>query len=78
MPNGKTWRQVYAPRIADMIKEMRSQGKSAKEMKKALSAANPGQYRHMKKTWVNEYMIQLGLSRRKGKKPDIRDQPKLF
>lgn len=63
MPKGKTWRELYAPRIAGIIKE--NEGKSVKELKKILSEANPGQYGHMKKTWANEYMIQLGLSKRK-------------
>lgn len=78
MPKGKTWRELYAPRIAAIIKE--NDGKSVKELKKILKEANPGQYGHMKKTWSNEYMIQLGLSRRKGsgfQKPD-KNQQNLF
>lgn len=78
MPKGKTWREVYAPQIAAMIAEMNQHGKSLKEMKKAIREANPGYYGHHKKIWANEYMIQLGLSRRKGIKPDVREQPKLF
>ena len=62
----KTWRQVYAPRIAKIIKD--NEGKSVKEIKKILQEANPGQYGWMIKTWANEYMCQLGLSKRKGKK----------
>ena len=80
MPNGKTWRQFYAPRIAAMISAMKAEGKTIKEMKKILSEANPGQYGHMRKTWANESWIQLGLSRRKRtgyQKPDA-DQQKLF
>jgi hypothetical protein len=65
MKKGKTWRQIYAPMIAQIIKE--NDGKSVNELKKILQAANPGQYKHMKKTWANEYMIQLGLSKNKVK-----------
>jgi hypothetical protein len=61
----QTWRQYYAPKIAKIIED--NKGKSIKELKKILQEANPGQYGHMIKTWANEYMIQLGLSRRKGK-----------
>lgn len=77
MPKGKTWRELYAPRIAKMIAEMKAEGKTVKEMKKKLQESNPGQYGHMIKTWANEYMIQLGLSRRKKsgfEKPDERQQ----
>jgi hypothetical protein len=59
----KTWRDTYAPQIAKMIAE--NKGKSIKEIKKILCDANPGQYGHMKKTWANEYMRQLGLSKKK-------------
>lgn len=59
----KTWRQLYAPRIAEIIKA--NEGKSVKELKKILCDANPGQYGHMKKTWANEYMKQLGLGKSK-------------
>ena len=61
----KTWRQYYAPQIAQIIKD--NEGKSVKELKKILCAANPGEYGHMKKTWANEYMRQLGLSKTKSK-----------
>lgn len=71
-----TWRQYYAPKIAQIIKE--NEGKSIKELKKILKEANPGQYGHMKKTWANEYMIQLGLSGRKKADPDTKEHPKLF
>ena len=60
-----TWRQIYAPRIAKIIKQ--NEGKSLKELKKILQDANPGYYGHHRKTWANEYMIQLGLSKKKGK-----------
>lgn len=62
----KTWRQIYAPMIAKIIKD--NQGKSVKELKKILQEANPGQYGWMIKTWANEYMCQLGLGKRKNKK----------
>jgi len=58
-----TWRQAYAPRIAKIIED--NKDKSVKELKKILQEANPGQYGHMRKTWANEYMIRLGLSRKK-------------
>jgi hypothetical protein len=58
-----TWREHYAPIIAKIIEDNKE--KSTKMLKKILSEANPGQYGHMRKTWANEYMIQLGLSKRK-------------
>lgn len=71
----KTWRQHYAPKIAAKIAEMKAEGKAVKEMKKILCDMNPGRYGHMRKTWANEYMIQLGLSRgKKYKKPDENQQ----
>ena len=70
-----TWRQAYAPRIAKIIED--NKDKSTKELKKILQEANPGQYGHMRKTWANEYMIQLGLSKRKGKGYQIPDKHKL-
>ena len=63
MAAGKTWRQYYAPIIAKIIED--NKGKTVKELKKILCDANPGTYGHHKKTWANEYMIQLGLSKRK-------------
>lgn len=74
MPKNKTWRQVYSPKIAEMISMMKSEGRSVKEMKKILCDANPGEYGHMKKTWASEYMRQLGLSKRKGKSQDAGTQ----
>lgn len=73
-----TWRQYYSTRIAEIIKK--HEGKSIPELKKILQGANPGQYRHMQRAWANEYMIQLGLSRKKGggyHKPDS-NQQKMF
>jgi len=74
----QTWRQYYAPKIAKIIED--NKGKSIKELKKILQEANPGQYGHMIKTWANEYMIQLGLSRRKGTgyHPPDKNQKELF
>lgn len=70
-----TWRQYYAPKIAAKISEMKAEGKTVKEMKKILCDMNPGQYGHHRKTWANEYMIQLGLSiGKKYKKPDQKQQ----
>lgn len=60
-----TWRQYYAPMIAKIIADNRD--KELKELKKILQDANPGIYNHMRKTWANEYMVQLGLSRPKTK-----------
>lgn len=72
-----TWRQTYAPRIAEIIKE--NEGKSIKELKRILQEANPGYYGWHKKTWANEYMIQLGLSKKKGKRiEETKNQTKLF
>ena len=76
MPKEITWRQLYAPRIAEIIKE--NEGKPLKELKKILCDANPGQYGHMRKTWSNEYMKQLGLSRVKKEVEGIKQQTKLF
>ena len=59
----KTFRQIYAPQIAAIIKD--NEGKPIKELKKILQSANPGPYGHHKKTWSNEYMRQLGLSKKK-------------
>ena len=75
MSKTKTWRQIYAPRIAQIIKE--NEGKTVKELKKILCDANPGPYGHHRKTWANEYMIQLGLSKKK-KKVDTTNQQQLF
>ena len=73
----KTWRQYYAPQIAAIIKS--NEGKSVKELKKILCDANPGMYGHHKKTWANEYMIQLGLSKKKkGHRADPKNQSELF
>lgn len=65
----KTWRQYYAPQIAIIIKE--NEGKTVKELRKILCAANPGEYGHMKKIWANEYMRQLGLGKQKVKNKSV-------
>lgn len=69
-----TWRQYYAPRIAQIIAD--NKGKTIPELKRILQDANPGQYGHHKKTWANEYMRQLGLSKKSPKVP--KEQTKLF
>jgi len=71
-----TWREYYAPRIAEIIRM--NKGKSVKELKKILCDANPGQYGHHRKTWSNEYMRQLGLSKDKSKYKEAINQQKLF
>jgi len=71
-----TWRQYYAPIIDGIIKE--NEGKSLKELKKILHEANPGQYGHHKKTWANESMKQLGLSKKKSKFKEALNQTNLF
>lgn len=71
-----TWRQLYAPRIAQIIAD--NKGKSMPELKKILQNANPGQYKWMQKVWANEYMCQLGLSKRKKGGKDLKEHPKLF
>jgi predicted transcriptional regulator len=53
----KTWRQEYAPIIYQIIQE--NKGKTGKELKRILSDANPGEYKHMQGIWANEYMRQL-------------------
>ena len=73
---GKTWRQIYAPRIAKIIEE--NKDKPPKELKKILSNANPGYYGHHRKTWANEYMKQLGLSKKKSDYKVTKDQLNLF
>jgi hypothetical protein len=70
-----TCRKEYAPIISGIIKE--NAGKSVQELKKLLQEANPGPYGHHKKIWANEYMRQLGLSRKKPAN-DIKEQTKLF
>lgn len=60
-----TWRQTYAPQIAKIIADNRD--KELKELKKILQNSNPGIYGHHKKMWANEYMRQLGLSKKKKK-----------
>lgn len=72
----KTWRQYYAPKIAAIIADCQHEGKSVKEIKKILSQANPGQYGHHKKTWANEYMRQLGLSKKKSDFVEMKKNPK--
>lgn len=74
---GKTWRQHYAPLISKEIQRMKGCGMTVKEMKKELSKMNPGYYGHARKIFANEYMIQLGLSRR-AKVSKTNNQPKLF
>lgn len=59
----KTWRQHYQPIIADLIAKHKDL--PTKELKKILCKANPGQYGHHKKVWANEYMRQLGLSKKR-------------
>jgi hypothetical protein len=71
-----TWREIYAPRISKIIAD--NKGKSVKELKKILQDANPGQYGFMIKTWANEYMCQLGLSRRKSAPKVPKEQQRLF
>lgn len=71
-----TWRQYYAPQIAKIIAD--NTGKPIKEIKKILCDANPGPYGHMKKTWANEYMRQLGLSKKKSKYNDQKNQLSLL
>ena len=58
-----TWREHYAPQIAQIIKE--NEGKSTKELRVILYKANPGYYGHMKKIWSDESLKQLGLKKRK-------------
>lgn len=62
---GKTWREHYAPKIAEIIKE--NAGKDVKEIRRILYRANPGQYGHMRKIWSDESLKQLGLKKRKPK-----------
>jgi hypothetical protein len=77
-----TWRNYYAPKIAEIIKE--NEGLSVKELRKILYKANPGQYGHMKKIWSDESLKQLGLKKRKpryaGYVPDLpnENQTELF
>lgn len=72
----KTYRQHYAPIIAKIISD--NEGKSIKEIKKILCDANPSYYGHHKKTWANEYMRQLGLSKKKSTFIKQTAQTKLF
>lgn len=72
----KTCRQKYAPVIANIIND--NKDKTTKELKKILCDANPGYYGHHKKTWANEYMRQLGLSKKKSNINDTKQQLKLL
>lgn len=65
MAKGKTWREHYAPMIAEIIKE--NEGKDVKEIRRILYRSNPGYYGHMKKIWSDESLKQLGLKKRKPK-----------
>jgi hypothetical protein len=76
MSKQPTWREVYAPKIAKIIED--NKGKDLKELKKILCAANEGAYGHHKKTWANEYMRQLGLSKKKSKIVIAKGQTNLF
>lgn len=77
-----SWREYYAPQIAEIIKE--NEGKEVKVIKKILSTSNPGQYGHMKKIWSDESLKQLGLKpiKKRGisykEQIAIENQPKLF
>jgi len=76
-----SWREYYAPQIAEIIKE--NECKEIKVIKKILSSNNPGQYGHMRKIWSDESLKQLGLKKRKliGRSQieiDIKNQQKLF
>jgi len=72
----KTWRQNYAPRIAKIIAD--NSHLDQKALKKLLCDSNPGQYGHMRKTWANEYMRQLGLSKKRSTVNDGKTQLKLL
>jgi hypothetical protein len=62
-----TWREAYAPRIAEIIKNETAAGKTVKHIKKILSSNNPGPWGHQKKIWSDESLKQLGLKKRKVK-----------
>lgn len=65
MPKGKTWREYYAPLIKEIIDRETANGKTVKQIRVILYKANPGYYGHMKKTWSDESLKQLGLKKRK-------------
>lgn len=73
-----TWRQYFAPKIAQIISDCQHKGKSLKETKKILCNANPGPYGHHRKIWANEYMRQLGLSKKKTIHKEQEKQTKLW
>ena len=58
-----TWREHYAPKIKAIIDA--NKDKTVKELRRILYKANPGQYTHMKRTWSDESLKQLGLKKRK-------------
>lgn len=75
----KTWREHYAPQIAEIIKEEKANGKTVKQIKKILSSNNPGPWGHQKKIWSDESLKQLGLKKRKSKQQVINiNQKSLF
>ena len=61
----KTWREIGAPLIRATIKA--NEGKSLKEIKKALREAYPWGERamHPYKIWCDEVRVQLGTKKRK-------------
>jgi hypothetical protein len=60
-----TWRDSCRPLIAKTIKE--NEGKSLKEIKKALREVYPWGQRamHPYKIWCDEVKVQLGLKKKK-------------
>lgn len=76
----KSWRDRCRPIIARVLAE--NQGKSEKEIRKALKDAYPFYEReyHPYKIWLDEIKVQMGKRKfGKGKRqPDNPDQQKLF
>lgn len=76
MQRNKTYRQIIAPKIHLIIKE--NKGATIKELKAVLRQNKPLSYAYHRKVWANEYMRQLGLSKKKKHRVELYNQLKLF
>lgn len=77
MGKSHTWRDSCKPIINKVLKA--NEGKSEKEIRKALSDAYPFGERayHPYKVWLDEIKVQRGLKKKK-QPMDVANHPKLF
>lgn len=61
MSNQKTWRQHYAPMVAELIRHFMDKDPdiTMKRLRWELGRMNPGPYGHQKKTWASEATRQV-------------------